>query len=121
MAYEKLNLADGQVFTAAHVAHIESGIAEAEGMIVPKYTVNVQLNPDGSGSFISDKTFEEIQSAINAGYEASVLLKPEEAEGYLYLPLLLNIPEEQLIFSIYMGNQVTVLYLSSGVVQVNFE
>lgn len=30
MAYEKLNLSDGDVFTAEHVAHIEQGIADAD-------------------------------------------------------------------------------------------
>lgn len=120
MAYERLNLTNGKKFTAAHVAHIEDGIVAVEGMIVPKYTVNVHADADSNGIHTSDKTFEEIQSAIIAGQEVCVVLTQGENTGNLYMPLILYIQDTQIVFSIYMGSQVSVFFMPDTDVQVSY-
>lgn len=120
MAYEKLNLADGQVFTAAHVAHIESGIAEAEAFVSPKLTINVHADADSNGTHTSDKTFEEIQSAIIAGQEVCVVLTQGENTGNVYMPLIVYMQDTQIAFSIYMGSQVSVVFMPDTDVQVSY-
>lgn len=64
MKYEKLNLRDGDVLKAEHIDHLEQGISDlasdSDVMIV-----NVMRNPDAT--LTSDKTFNELYAALNAG------------------------------------------------------
>lgn len=64
MEYKKLNLNDGDVLKAEHIAHLEKGISDlasdSDVMIV-----NVMRHPDAT--LTSDKTFNELYAALNAG------------------------------------------------------
>lgn len=54
MAYEKLNLTNGTVLTAAHLAHIEAGIAAAQSTSASIGTVELPAaNWVGSGNLYS--------------------------------------------------------------------
>lgn len=76
MAYNKLNLVKGQVFTAEHLKHIENGIQEAHDMIKsPHMLIMVDGGTFTRGEVMeveADKTLEEILECVNTGVEPIV-------------------------------------------------
>lgn len=81
MAYEKLNLTDGTIFTAEHVAHIENGIANSA--------------PAGYGlGETGGKTVTDVNAAICPGFYAmsghDAVNVPESCEIFKYGTLLVE-------------------------------
>lgn len=52
MAYERLNLKDGDILTAAHIKHMEDGIAESGGGGSAPEQVNVKITTSGANDEI---------------------------------------------------------------------
>lgn len=108
MAYEKLNLADGQKFTAAHVTHIEDGIENLEPMTVHVAAV------EGTSEYTADKTFAEIDAALSAGRIVRVEADMGE-EGRYYLPAVAWVSGMQAIFLLNAGSVATVIINTNGI------
>lgn len=74
MAYEKLNLKTADKFTAADLAHIEQGIAEAEGSQAEPVTVDTLEGATDTGkSVLKAATAAAARSAIGAGTSSLAL------------------------------------------------
>lgn len=67
MAYEKLNLTDGTVFTAAHVAHMEDGIHTLDTSKVPLWEGAGAHNSIYRGKNLGTYVTDEQYAAIAAG------------------------------------------------------
>lgn len=106
MAYEKLNLADGQKFTAAHVAHIEEGIGKLGNL-------DVNITPvEGTTEYNADKTFEEVDAALTAGSIVRAILATED--GSYYLPMVAWLAGVHVGFVLNIGSEISVIMSPDG-------
>lgn len=100
MAYTKLNLTDGTKFTAEHLAHIESGIANVESQIPTdstnywsgkKFVMNGDSIPYGSGLSNNKNAFPYLvatnlgMSVTNYSIGGTTIGKPEGAYDECYV------------------------------------
>ena len=65
MSYEKQNLVDGQILTAAHLNHIEDGIAQIANQNLISPTLKTQKTATGVDITITDVNGEKTVSLKN--------------------------------------------------------
>ena len=77
MAYEKQTWECGDVITADKMNHMEDGIANAGGGDTDAFVINVSRDTDKPWIFVSDKTYNEIDTAYGEGKQLEVVFNNE--------------------------------------------